>query len=159
MDGWMDSRADPGADPGFLSVGGGGGWGPGPTARIQDPHMVPIHTYVCYIHTHVQTGTCMFLHRQTDGHTCTCIDGKLEDRLFITCIIMYRGGQKHTCACMSRHTCTCHYLKISHENEWFGPIETNLFHFHRISKNGGHGGGSSEPHEPKLDPPLLIHVF
>ena len=23
-----------------------------------------------------------------------------------------------------------------------------------ISKNGGHGGGLSEPHEPKLDPPL-----
>ena len=38
----MDSRADPCADPGFLSGEGG----PGPTARIQDQHMGPIHTYV-----------------------------------------------------------------------------------------------------------------
>ena len=38
--GWMDSRADPCADLGFLSEE----WGPGPTARIQDPHMGPIHT-------------------------------------------------------------------------------------------------------------------
>ena len=32
----------------------------------------------------------MFMHRQTDGHTCTCIDSKLKDSLFKTCIIMYR---------------------------------------------------------------------
>ena len=30
--------------------------------------------------------------------------------------------------------------------KWFGPIETKLIHFHRISKNvgGGGGGGGSE---------------
>ena len=31
-----------------------------------------------------------------------------------------------------------HFSKISHENEM---IETKLFHFHRIFKNGGQGGG------------------
>ena len=34
----------------FLSGKGGGD--PGPMARIQDPHMGPIHTYV-YIHTYI----------------------------------------------------------------------------------------------------------
>ena len=38
--------------------------------------------------------------------------------------------------------------------KYFGLTETKLFHFHRIFKNGGWGGGSSEPHEPPLDPPL-----
>ena len=34
-------------------------------------------------------------------------------------------------------------------------IETKLFHFHRIFKNRGQEGGSIEPPEPPLDPPLL----
>ena len=29
----------------------------------------------------------------------------------------YTHTHTHTCACVSRHTCACHYLKISHENE------------------------------------------
>ena len=37
----------------------------------------------------------------------------------------------------------------------FGLTETKLFHFHRIFKNGGQGGGPSERPEPPLDPPLL----
>ena len=37
----------------------------------------------------------MFMHRQADGHTCTCIDGKLRDRLFKTCIIMYRDNVRN----------------------------------------------------------------
>ena len=36
----------------------------------------------------------------------------------------------------------------------FGLTETKLFHFHRIFKNGGQGGGSSKPPEPPLDLPL-----
>ena len=32
--------------------------------------------------------------------------------------------------------------------------ETKLFHFHGIFKNGGQRGGSDEPPEPPLDPPL-----
>ena len=60
----MDSRADPCADPGFLSGEGG----PGPTARIKDPHMGPIHTYVhacmhAYTHMHAHT------HARTLAHT------------------------------------------------------------------------------------------
>ena len=39
-----------------------GGEGPGPMARIQDPHMG-------YTHTHARTHI----------HTCSCIDGKLRD--------------------------------------------------------------------------------
>ena len=36
------------------------------------------------------------------------------------------------------------------------PWKYNLvsFYFHRIFKNGGQGGGSSESPEPPLDPPL-----
>ena len=56
----MDGRADPCADPGFFVGGGGGGGGQGPTARIQDPHMRPIHT-----RTHAERH--MNVHAQADG--------------------------------------------------------------------------------------------
>ena len=36
----------------------------------------------------------------------------------------------------------------------FGLTESKLFHFHRIFKNVGQGGGSSQPHESPMDPPL-----
>ena len=39
--------------------------------------------------------------------------------------------------------------------KYFGLTETKLFYFHGIFKNGGRGGGSSEPPEPPLDPLLL----
>ena len=42
-------------------------------------------------------------------------------------------------------------LKYSMKMKLFGLIETKLFHFHRILKNGGLGGGSSKP---ILDLPL-----
>ena len=49
-----------------------------------------IHTN---IHTYVQTGTLMFMHRQTHRHTCTCIDGKLKYiQINRNCIIMYRDN-------------------------------------------------------------------
>ena len=116
----MDSWADLCADQEFLSQAGG----PGTTARIQDPHMGPIHTYVrihacmhTYIHTHVQTGTlCMFMHRQTDRHTCTCIDGKLKYiQINRNCIIMYRDNVRNI-----------------HEIIW--PYRDQVFQW--ISKNG-----------------------
>ena len=39
-----------------------------------------------------------------------------------------------------------------------GLTETKLFHFHRVFKNGDEEGGSIEPPEPPLDPPLIIPV-
>ena len=73
FNGWMDSRADPGVDRGFfVSVCVGGG-GPGPTARIQDPHMGTLHTYVRYISIYIYTYACtdrhMNVHAQADGWT------------------------------------------------------------------------------------------
>ena len=59
----MDSRADPCADPGSLSGEGG----PGPTARIKDPHMGPIHTYV-----HAYTHTCTHARTHTQARECSC---------------------------------------------------------------------------------------
>ena len=48
-------------------------------------------------------------------------------------------------------------LILSHFSYIF-LIETKLFHFHRIFKNGGQGGGSSEHPEPPLDPPLHLDL-
>ena len=51
-----------------------GDGGSGPTARIQDPHMGPIHTYVrtyacthTHTHTHTCTGRHMNVHAQAEG--------------------------------------------------------------------------------------------
>ena len=69
FNGWMDSRADLCADPGFLSGEGG----PGPTARIQDPHMGPIHRNKrTYVRTYVSIHPCMHCHSQkyTCMHSC-----------------------------------------------------------------------------------------
>ena len=49
-----------------------------------------------------------------------------------------------------------HFSKISHENE---IIWSKLFHFHRIFKNRGQGGGSREPPEPLLDQQLALCMF
>ena len=97
----MDSRADPGADPGFFFRGWGGS--PGPMARIQDPHMGPIHTYVC-IQTNIHTCACtdrhMNVHTQADGWTYM-----LKDRFFKICMIMYRDNVRniHVRACRVIH--------------------------------------------------------
>ena len=77
------------------------------------------------------------------------------------CIIMYKDTVRniHACACRGIHGHVI-IFKFPMKMKSFGPIETKLFHFHfhRISKNRGHGGGSRTP-ESKLDPPLLIHAF
>ena len=53
-------------------------------------------------------------------------------------IIMYKG------------MCVCGGSLLSH----MSYTETKLFHFHRIFKNRGWGGGLNEPPEPPLDSPL-----
>ena len=79
FNGWMDGQ--PGSDPGFFVRGGGG---PGPTARIQDPHchMGPIHTYVC-IHTYAFTDRGMNVLAQADGWTYMYIYGRQTRRQVI----------------------------------------------------------------------------
>ena len=156
MDGWT-AGADPGADPGFF-VGGGGSRPDGQNTGSAHETRPYIHTY---IHTHVQTGTYMFMHRQTDGHTCTCIDGKLKDKLFKTCIIMYRDNVRniHVHACRGIHARVI-IFKFPMKMNNLVPSRPTYFIFIGYLKTGvgGHGGGSSDPHEPILDPPLLIHV-
>ena len=41
----------------------------------------------------------------------------------------------------------------------FGLTETKLFHFHRVFKSWGRGGGLSEPAEPPQDPPLDKYMY
>ena len=73
----------------------------GQMARRTDP----------YIHTHVQTDICIFMHRQTERHTCTRIDGQTKsmnrqtNRQIETYIIMYKDIDRnmHACACRSIH--------------------------------------------------------
>ena len=68
-----------------------------------------------YIHTHVQTDTCMFMYRQTDRHTCIYIDGQTKsmyrqtNRLIETYIIMYIYNDRniHARACRGIHACAC----------------------------------------------------
>ena len=71
FNGWMDSGADPGAQiQNLLSGVGGVGGGPGPTARIQDPHIGPTRTHThthTYIHTHVQPDRQVNVHAHADG--------------------------------------------------------------------------------------------
>ena len=98
----MDSQADPCAELGFFVTGRGGG--PGPTARIQDQHMGPIHMYVhTYIHTHARThaNTCtgrhMNVHAQADGKTYMYMyrqqtKRQIKTDLIKTCISMYTQG-------------------------------------------------------------------
>ena len=80
FNGWMDNRADPGVDPGFLSGEGG----PGPTARIQDPHMGPIHTYV-HMHTCIvciqarsQTHIRIYIRMYRQAHVCPCTGRRID---------------------------------------------------------------------------------
>ena len=80
------------------------------------PTYVHAHTHArthTHTHTHMyrqQTDTWMFMHRQTDRHTCTCIDGKLKYiQINRNGIIMYRDNVRNI-GWMSRHTCTCHYI-------------------------------------------------
>ena len=50
------------------------------------------------------------------------------------------------------------FLKYPIKMKWFGLIETKLFHFHRIFKNGCGEGCSSEPPEHSLDQPLFTRM-
>ena len=64
----MDSRADPGADPGFLSVGGGGGVGSRPD-RQNTGSAHGTNTYVRMLHTYACTDRHMHVLAQADGWT------------------------------------------------------------------------------------------
>ena len=69
FNGWMDSRADPGADPGFFCQGGGGG--PGPTARIHDMHETNI-----YVRTYTNIHPYIRMYRQ--AHECSCTGRRMD---------------------------------------------------------------------------------
>ena len=83
----------------------------------------------------------MFLHRQTDGHTCTCIDDKLVDRLFITCIIMYRDNVRniHVRACRGIHACVI-ILKFPMKMKDLVPSKPTYFIFIGYLKTGAWRG-------------------
>ena len=103
-----------------------------------------VHTHKS-AHTHVQTGTWMFMQSQTDRHTCPWIDGKLKYiQINRNCIIMYIDNVRniHARACQGIHA---RVIFFKFPMKMKGPIETKLFYFHRLSKNGGHGGGSRTP--------------
>ena len=114
MDGWTAGRTQTRHDPGFFVRGGGSrpdgqntgsAHGANTHARTHPPTHTHTHTHT-YKHTYIHTYACIDRHmRQTDGHTCTCIDGKLKDNLFITCIIMYRDNvrNRHVRACRGIH--------------------------------------------------------
>ena len=72
FNGWMDGQSGGPRRRSRIFLSGGGGGGPGPTARIQDPHMGPIHTYVriqTYIRTYACTDRHMNVHAHADGWT------------------------------------------------------------------------------------------
>ena len=50
-------------------------------------------------------------------------------------------------------------ITVRHGNGTKKNKQTKLFHFHKIFKDGWLGGGSSEPPEPPLNPPLTFHNF
>ena len=107
FNGWMDSRANPCADPEFLSGEGVQARRPEYRIRTWDQY-IRTHAYMycmhtgtlththTYIHTHVQTGTRMSMHRQTDRHTCTSIDCKLKYiQIYRNCIISVVPRARH----------------------------------------------------------------
>ena len=71
---------------------------------------------------------------------------------------MYRDNFRniHARACRGIHARFI-IFKFPMKMEQFGPTETKVFHFHRISKTGGMEG-VREPPEPKLDPPLYANA-
>ena len=162
MDGWTTRRTQARHDTGFLSGGGGG---QGPTARIQDPHMGPIHTHArarthTHIHTHVQTDTWMFMHRQTNGHTCTCKDGKLKDSLLKTCIIMYRDNvrNRHVRACRGINARVI-ILKYPMKMNDLVPSSPTYFIFIGYLKTGGGGGGMKGVRANPMNPNWIRHCL
>ena len=80
------------------------------------------------------------------GHTCTCIDGKLEDRLFITCIIMYRGNVRniHVRACRGIHARVI-IFKFPMKMKDLVPSKSTYFIFIGYLKTGGMEGFERTP--------------
>ena len=92
----------------------------------------------------------MFLHRQTDGHTCTFIDGKPEDRLFITCIIMYRDNVRniHVRACRGIYMHVSLSLKVPMKMKDLVPSKPTYFIFIGYLKTGSMEGVRANPINP-----------
>ena len=89
----------------------------------------------------------MFLHRQTDGHTC--LHGKREDRLFITCTIMYRDNARniHVRACRGIHALVI-ILKFPMKMNDLVPSKPTYFIFIGYLKTGGMEGVRANPMNP-----------
>ena len=146
MDGWTARRTQLRHDTGFLSGEGVKARRPEYRIRTRDQYIrtharayTDAHTHT-YIHTHVQTDTWMFMHRQTNGHTCTCIDGKLKDSLLKTCIIMYSDNvrNRHVRACRGIHARVI-ILKYPMKMNDLVPSSPTYFIFIGYLKTGGGG--------------------
>ena len=97
----------------------------------------------------------MFMHRQTDGHTCTCIDGELKDRLIKTCIIMFRYNVRNIHVRAGRDI----HARVIILNFPMKMNDLVPFHFHRISKNGGGGGGMEGVRVNPMNPNWIHHCL
>ena len=94
MGGWTAGRTQTRHDPGFFVRGGsrpdgqntGSAHGTNTHARTRARARARTHARThphTHTHTHIHTYARIDRRmRQTDGHTCTCIDGKLKDNLF-----------------------------------------------------------------------------
>ena len=141
FNGWMDGQ--PGGPRRGSRIFCQGG--PGPTARIQDLHMGPIHTYVC-IHTYACTDRHMNVLAQADGWTNMYMYRRqTKDRLFITCIIMYRDNVRniHVRACLGIHARVI-ILNFPMKMNDLVPSKPTYFIF--IGYLKGHGGGGPWKH-------------
>ena len=144
----------------FLSGGGGSrpdgqntgsAHGTNTHARARTRAHTHTHTHThTYIHTYIHTYACIDRHmRQTDGHTCTCIDGKLKDNLFKTCIIMYRDNvrNRHVRACRGIHARLI-ILKFPMKMNDLVPSSPTYFIFIGYLKTGGMEGVRANPMKP-----------
>ena len=170
MDGWTARRTQARHDTGFLSGGGGGG---GVKARRPEYRIRTWDQYIrtharthararthIHIHTHVQTDTWMFMHRQMNGHTCTCKDGKLKDSLLKTCIIMYRDNvrNRHVRACRGIHARVI-ILKYPMKMNDLVPSSPTYFIFIGYLKTGGGGGGMKGVRANPMNPNWIRHCL
>ena len=158
MGGWTAGRTQTRHDPGFFVRGGGGsrpdgqntGSAHGTNTHARARARTHTHTYIrMYRQTHEADGwTYMHMYRR-----------QLKDNLFKTCIIMYRDNvrNRHVRACRGIHARLI-ILKFPMKMNDLVPSSPTYFIFIGYLKTGGMAGVRANPHEAKLDPPLLIHA-